>query len=111
VWIVCIVPSTRKATYANIQSRIRHFWNQPNGILASQPIKVCAHSENARRRTMEMSDLKPCPFCGGQGKEYFNGNSLEPEYVIHCDECNTETGSTYGAKEEAIAAIEAAVRA
>ena len=39
-----------------------------------------------------MSELKPCPFCGGEATLRY-----EPSpgvYYVHCDTCGSETGNT-----------------
>jgi len=40
-----------------------------------------------------MSELKPCPFCGGTDLEVWFGGIFRPTtHVIHCNTCELETG-------------------
>ena len=33
-----------------------------------------------------MSELKPCPFCGGEGKGVYDDNG----YMVECDKCHAD---------------------
>ena len=52
-----------------------------------------------------MTDLKPCPFCGGEAdilEHQFEGFS--PTYGVTCLDCNCETYQFFDTEDEAIAA-------
>lgn len=40
---------------------------------------------------MEKLDLKPCPFCGGQGKVMIPTGRYLTFYVVMCEECRCRT--------------------
>jgi Lar family restriction alleviation protein len=49
-----------------------------------------------------MDNLKPCPFCGGEAKMWFN---LETDnYEIECQKCFCDVQQHFGCKDEAIEA-------
>jgi len=42
-----------------------------------------------------MSELKPCPFCGGEAEERITAkNTADPKYMIACKECGCKTPTT-----------------
>lgn len=48
-----------------------------------------------------MTELKPCPFCGGEAsKRLFYG----ARYGVYCDECDARVGGLFNTEAEAIAA-------
>lgn len=47
-----------------------------------------------------MSELKPCPFCGGKAKT----QSFYRDHRVYCRTCNASTMCYYETKEKAIAA-------
>lgn len=49
-----------------------------------------------------MSELLPCPFCGGEA-DIFDPD-MEPGYVVGCDRCDAVMDVHYASKAEAIAA-------
>lgn len=48
-----------------------------------------------------MSDLKPCPFCGGEASKrlFYKG-----KYRVHCNVCDAHSGDVCDTEAEAIAA-------
>ncbi len=45
-----------------------------------------------------MSELKPCPFCGGEAKLYvrsIHGLLFGDYYWVKCEDCNAETASDF----------------
>lgn len=52
-----------------------------------------------------MNELKPCPFCGGNGIviEGYPRTYPRTNYYVACDKCKT-TSDTYKDKEKAVAA-------
>ena len=40
-----------------------------------------------------MSELKPCPFCGGEAK---SNNSMRGSYYVYCITCNAASDDTNG---------------
>ena len=52
-----------------------------------------------------MTDLKSCPFCGGEAIVKGHHNRFMEWYLCSCPECHvSQTGSEYGFKLEAIEA-------
>ena len=55
-----------------------------------------------------MSELKPCPFCGGKGVFIKGSRSIHGDnpytFAVHCAECRANNGEFFRTKEEAIAA-------
>lgn len=51
-----------------------------------------------------MTELKPCPFCGGKGEILKSHNCEERPYLVICsnDECKASVGIFSNTKEEAI---------
>lgn len=48
-----------------------------------------------------MTELKPCPFCGGEAsKRLFYGT----RYGVYCDECDARVGGLFGTEAEAVEA-------
>ncbi len=55
--------------------------------------------ERANRRANDESELKKCPFCGGEAKFFTKAHSLRGttrgwEFGIYCTRCNVTTPST-----------------
>lgn len=51
----------------------------------------------------EVEELKPCPFCGSQGLDYFGNSKVSPPaYLIFvkCNSCNACSGVAAGKKEK-----------
>lgn len=42
-----------------------------------------------------MSEIKPCPFCGGESL-YWEDNHYDDRHVIECQNCGTNRRSEYG---------------
>ena len=57
-----------------------------------------------------MSELKPCPFCGGMAKAYYTNNSTTDYHVhaneIACQSCHITTGVLWTDEPERDRAIE-----
>lgn len=54
-------------------------------------------ARTSRRRKM-MTELKPCPFCGGEAN--YQGFELN-NYCVYCRKCGTSTRKYYASKDEA----------
>ena len=40
-----------------------------------------------------MTDLKPCPFCGGDAKEFTGEDAAPHRWTVECDSCGAHVGS------------------
>lgn len=40
-----------------------------------------------------MSDLKPCPLCGGEAKEFTGEDAAPHRWTVECDSCGAHVGS------------------
>ena len=40
-----------------------------------------------------MSELKPCPFCGGEAEQSITHTTHYDFYYIHCKQCKNQSGS------------------
>ena len=58
---------------------------------------------DTRDGTMAMTELKPCPFCGGETKIRTYSGMGRTMFFVQCNDCAAES-SCYDTKEEAVAA-------
>ena len=56
-----------------------------------QPSEITAVLERINGNEPDMPELKPCPFCGGEGEVYTGEDESQEWFYIRCSDCWAQT--------------------